>query len=98
MAYCIHYNSICFKTPIREKKRVIFPRAATALVLVFAILAGVVLCSGNSLCKYLLPGDPKVTEEALCGFTEDIRNGIPLADAAEVFCRKILDNAVLMYE
>lgn len=38
----------------------------------------------------LLPGDKETTQEAVTAFVEDVRQGVPIPDAFQAFCREIV--------
>ena len=48
---------------------------------------------GEVLWHWMLPGDPAVTEAALSGLVDQIRDGDDFSQAMTVFCRVILDGA-----
>lgn len=55
-------------------------------------LAFVALPTGKSIImKYLIPGDTKVTTDAVDTLVEQIRSGEDLDAAVEVFCETVLN-------
>ena len=98
MPYCIQYDHEGVKKTIADNKPVKPPKVLIVAVMVIAIFVGLLSCSYGRLYRYLLPGDPDITETALGVFAENVANGYSFMDAAEVFCRTILDNASVCYE
>ena len=91
MGYRITYGQTVMKTDLltERKKSTVKKWICSALlcgVLVFALSSG-------TIRRYLLPGDPVVTERALRELASDIYSGEKVSDAVTAFCREILDNA-----
>ena len=92
MAYRIEYDTRMGKFEIRSsKKRSLFPlffAAAFSLFLIFTFLfwdAG-----ADCIRSVLIPGEDAETLEALRNLTQDMRQGIPLGEAVEAFCRDLI--------
>ena len=85
---------ICYTTggaAVRHKKNNSMFLVATALCLV-AVLTAVCLFSDTcrAFAGELLPWTKPEVQEAVGELCEDIRQGRPLWDAAEAFCREVL--------
>jgi len=91
MGYRITYGQTLRKTnlPTNQKKTTMKKWIYFALVCVLLVFA----LSFGTVRRYLLPGDPVVTERALRELVSDLRTGEKVSDAVTAFCREILDNA-----
>ena len=69
------------------KRKWIIPVAA------FLILTAVLFSRVDALRRFLLPGDPDVTQAAITTMVEDLKTGEPLYDTVTAFCREIIQNA-----
>lgn len=57
------------------------------------LIVGILWIKLNGVPDFLIPGDPVVTKEASAVLIADIKEGIPVENAVETFCRSILDGA-----
>ena len=55
-----------------------------------AAIISIALLSHEKVQQFLIPGVDSVTKQAFAVFTEALRNGEPMIDAAEAFCREII--------
>lgn len=85
MSYCVQYGNSSPNKP---------PNWTPLLVCITAVLLFTALCvhpSGREVVyDYLFPGGGKTAGQALETMAEDLRQGGPLSDAVESFCREIL--------
>ena len=94
MGYRIDYS----KGPAK-RHRFVFTQSRKAAIKLSAITAalllalGLIVCNGDAVKDFLLPGDPAVTENALQDMVTDIRAGDDMRDAFAAFCQKILEGA-----
>lgn len=81
----------------RGKKRAIrnpkVKKWAILAVCAAIIVSGTIAWSKGRifLRDLILPGDEAVTEHALQGLVDDLRDGHSMSDAMEVFCKEIID-------
>ena len=79
----------------RDKKRYRVPQKPwkKPVICLFVAMCAIVLChiSGlaGALWRFLLPGDPAVTEAALLNMVENISDGASLSDSVTAFCQQI---------
>lgn len=94
MGYRIDYGS--FK-PAKSKKKINIPRViamTTGFLAAFFLATGLFWESGRQkLQRFLLPGDPDVTGQALETMISQIKDGEPLSDAVTAFCKEVIDGA-----
>ncbi len=88
MAYRIDYDSARSKRfPTEKRKKVpLWLPVLMALVILTAAF-------WKSIYPLLLPGDPDVTAWAISGFTQDIKEGDSFYQAAQTFCKTVLEGA-----
>lgn len=93
MGYMIQYNPeenkrYPSRVSVRSKKvwRIIFIAVCAALVILAAK-------HKSALRRWLLPGDPTVTEAAINGLVTDIRDGATGGEAIAAFYREIISHA-----
>lgn len=95
MGYQIQYGSTVIKKHLRDKTD---PHKSLLLIIgavcLCCILAFSVFQHRDLIWEWILPGDPQITKAALTTFWENIRCGIPVGDAIEVFCKEILSGAM----
>lgn len=91
MSYRIVYGKQTRRYSVRR-----FPQKKAIIYIVFAavLIVGLRLTGiGTAIWRFLLPGDPAVTEAALIGIIENLRGGSDLGETITVFCREILHGA-----
>lgn len=91
MSYRISYGQTIIRTELPKvrnggKLYKIMLISCICLIIMTAVFS-------SNFRKCLLPGNPEVTEKALVGLVEDLKDGEPLYDSITVFCRQILENA-----
>ena len=93
MSYRIEYGT-AVPVKFQETKRKSHVRTLTALcILLFALGVGKFWPDGRQvLQKYLLPGEPTVTEAALSGLMSDLTQGTDLEQAMLTFCQQIIEH------
>ena len=93
MSYRIEYGT-AVPVKFQEKKRRSHGRTLTALcILIFGLGVGEFWPDGKQvLQKFLLPGEPSVTEQAFSDMVSDLTDGATLESAMVAFCHQILDN------
>ena len=93
MSYRIEYGT-AVPVKFQEKKRKSHVRILTALfILLFVLGVGEFWADGKQvLQKFLLPGEPSVTEQAFSDMVSDLTDGAALEEAMVAFCHQILDN------
>ena len=91
MSYRIEYGT-AVPVKFQRKKRKSHVRMLTALcILLFALGVGKFWPDGRQvLRKFLLPGEPSVTEQAFVTIVSDLTEGVALEDALLTFCHQIL--------
>lgn len=91
MSYRITYGKQPRKYTRRHfsHKKAIICAACAIILLISLHLSGI----GAAIWRFLLPGDPAVTEAALFGIIENLRSGADLSDTVTVFCKEILNGA-----
>ena len=90
MGYRISYENGVIRKETRQKPRIKWKK--WALCVSTAALA-VTLCLPRGrlwVRDLVLPGDAEVTAAALEGMVCDLRDGEPMGEALEAFCREIL--------
>ena len=97
MSYRIEYGT-AMPAKFQQKKRKSYVRALTALcILFFSLGVGKIWPDGRQvLQKFLLPGEPSVTEQAFSTMVSDLTDGVSLEDAMVVFCQQILEHGKKM--
>ena len=91
MGYRITYGQDVIKSKLPpDRSKVVFRRIILAVLACVALLLAL---SSATIRRYLLPGDPVVTERALQGLVSDLRSGEKVFDAVTAFCQEILNNA-----
>ena len=90
MSYRITYGKRIIKDHIliNERKH---RKSAYVIILTLLLLSAVYF--KDKIYKFILPGNPQVTEKALHELVTDIQEGEPVGDAVTAFCRLIIDNA-----
>lgn len=84
MGYTINYSpETAHKFPVKKSPKISVPWVLTGAAL-FLLLAGG--------WKWLLPGNPDVTQAAITNLVEDVQSGAPVGDAVTAFCREIIDS------
>ena len=84
MGYTIRYSpETAHKFPVKKEKMLSLPWLLTGAAL-FLLLAGG--------WKWLLPGEPAVTQTAITHLIEDVQAGAPVGDAVTAFCREIIES------
>ena len=87
MGYLIRYES-----EKKKKSRKWFMTAVCFLI--FCYSTAVFLPEKWSDAKdFLIPGDAEITKSAYDSFSRQMKAGVPLEDALEIFCREILEGA-----
>lgn len=90
MGYRITYEPVK-KVRGAEKRHSSTAALAGLFFLVFLLLVNLFWPQGaQTLRELILPGDGAVTAAALEEFAEDLGSGLPIAAAAEDFCRRII--------
>ena len=93
LSYRIEYAENAKRKPIDlvspKKKKQLFSLLFVAITAVIFIL----LSQSEFVCRFVLPGDPLITEQALTSLTDNIRSGRPLGEAAFAFCQEIIAGA-----
>ena len=92
MSYAIEYNS-GHSRKTQLKKRKLFIKKKTHLVTLGVIAALVVLLHINAIRKWLLPGDPEVTERAVGVMVDELKSGDSLQEAFDAFCKEVISGA-----
>lgn len=93
MGYSIQYLSVGKKKyPTKSKKdwKLRQVAAVTGLVLLAAVMN--IKTIREQLFRFLLPGDPVITQAGLAQLVEDVRQGEPVAVALTDFCVFIVEN------
>lgn len=91
MSYRIVYGKQTQRYSVRR-----FPHRKSVVYIVCTLLLFVCLhVTGVSaaIWRFLLPGDPAVTEAALIGMIQDISGGSDLSNSITAFCKEILNGA-----
>ena len=92
MSYKIRYNQHGYGYRFTPKLLHINRRNLVYLLCAIAIVASVYALHFDSVRRCFLPGNPEVTEAALTGFVEDLKNGESVDTAVVAFCQEIIDN------
>lgn len=90
MGYRITYENGFIRKELIRNRRLSLELWGTGLSV--AVLAVSLLVPRGRLWvrNLLLPGDEEITVAALEGMVEDLRDGEPLGEAVESFCREII--------
>ena len=93
MSYRIEYGT-AVPVKFQEKKRKSHVRTLTALcILIFSLGVGKFWPEGRQvLHKFLLPGEPSVTEQAFVTMVSDLSDGVKPEEALVAFCQQILEH------
>lgn len=90
MAYRITYENKTIKKDLcNVKYKVNIKRICSILTVTIMLIT----FFHSKVRRFLLPGDPEVTERALNNMVTNIKNGEQFVDALTDFCEEILDNA-----
>ena len=91
MSYHITYGKDISRYPLSVKpwKKPVIYAAIALTVIIIAHVTGF----SAAIWRFLLPGDPAVTETALLGMLENITGGASLSDAVTAFCQEIVHGA-----
>ena len=90
MGYRIVYHGSEAKKTQAKRKRFCKKRIAIGVIVV---LLGAVIAIPkvrNGMRDLLLPGDEQITLAALEGMVADLKEGEPISEALETFCREII--------
>lgn len=91
MGYRIQYEYSAVKKSLNEQttryKSFLYVIACLCVCCVIAFAA---MRYRNMIWNLMLPGDPEITRNALSMLSENIREGMPVKEAIEVFCKEIL--------
>ncbi len=94
MAYTVQYTAVGNKKyPMKIKKA---SKLRTAAVVACFLLLLTVLNIGTvreQIARFLLPGNPEVTQVGFSQLVEDVKRGEPVADALAEFCVFVVENA-----
>lgn len=87
MSYRIVYgkDKNRYRQPQKPWKKPVICAAMALCAIVFCHLSGIT----DALWRFLLPGDPAVTEAALLSMVENITGGASLSDSVTAFCQQI---------
>lgn len=88
MSYQIRYTGACV---VKQNKKYRKPNLKLAIAICSALLF-IGLLQIESVRNFLIPGNPEVTKSAFKSFTQELRAGEKLSDAAAVFCRQIIES------
>ena len=92
MAYQIQYKTVGHKKYAKYKPSFRKPGKRFWVLLAAAILL-ITALAGEPIKRFLLPGNPEITEQALSDMLEDLQAGAPLGETVTAFCVEILKNA-----
>jgi len=73
-----------------ERRSRMWPYVLGAAVMMAVCLYGF---AGDLLARFLLPGDPEITGQALDTMVEGLNSGQSLTEAITAFCQEIVANA-----
>lgn len=94
MGYNIRYGQSMTKEFVDESKWRGVHTRFTVLIAVIALIIAVALSDGGAaLRKWILPGDPTVTEQAVQTFMDELSDGAGFRDAVAAFCEGVLNGA-----
>lgn len=95
MAYRIEYDTKAGKFEIRQDRQgSLFPMLLAVCFGLFVLLTFCFWEAGADFIRsVLIPGEDAATLEALRNLTADMRDGIPLGEAVEAFCRELIHGA-----
>lgn len=93
MGYRVVYGAM---PPVKRRKSKLRLQALTAaFLLAFALTVRQAWPEGQEMLRrFLLPGEPTVTEEAFRNMISDLQGGEPLADAVTAFCAQIVEYGI----
>ena len=92
MGYCIAYDEKTGAMEVRRRRRINKKLVLGFIAIALAVTVVAIPKSRRALKTALLPGDGAVTEQALQGLVEDLRQGSSVSQAVEAFCREIIAN------
>ena len=95
MGYRIQYSDTVKRRTFYERdqsnvKLILFV-SALCLCFVFVFVA---VQYRNTIWRWILPGDPEITQAAITAFEKNIRSGVSVGEAINVFCKEILEGAM----
>lgn len=94
MGYRISYEPIK-KLRGAEKRRTRIGALVGIFFLLFLLMVNLFWAEGAAVLRELvMPGDAAVTALALEEMSENLKEGIPLQEAVEGFCRSIWENGI----
>ena len=94
MGYQIQYGTAMVKTHVPERKGNKFLRKYAKIVVAgVVVLLAIFFCSREAVQDFLIPGNSQVTREAISKLLSDLKDGEPLSNSIEVFCREIVNGA-----
>lgn len=93
MGYRVEYEPVPrYKRTVKRSSR-LGTLTILSFLLFMLLVNGLNLRGKEVLQKLFIPGDAAVTGQAFSSFVEDLQMGDPFSDAAEAFCRTILEGA-----
>lgn len=96
MAYRIQYGKFpqfSTKNHFTTKKYTVAIISAITAIMILIFITIPQIKTG--VLDLLLPGDAGVTGSAISAFADDLKNGVPVGEAASAFCKSIINNAEL---
>ena len=94
MGYQIQYGAVMVKKHIPERKKLsVSQKISGILFVVLFIFLAIIFGSREGVQDFLIPGNSRVTREAMSKMVTDLREGEPLSDSFEAFCREIVSSA-----
>lgn len=94
MGYCMVYDSDKKQRESRSGSGTRILLMTIGFLMAFVMTVNRLWPAGRTLLQnVLLPGDSEVSGQALSELTENLREGLSVAEAVEAFCRDILENA-----
>ena len=94
MGYRIEYDDFGGKYEISQERHSRFPLLLTVCVIVFVLGTAVFWPEGTEkLREWIIPGEDGATAQAFEIMRENLRNGVPVGEAVEAFCRHVIHGA-----
>lgn len=91
MGYAIQYDTAATKKYPMKRRNISLKGKKVCLAVVSIILIAVLL-QFSAVRRFLLPGDPVVTERAITKMVDELQAGDGLQEAITTFCREVINN------
>lgn len=93
MGYRIEYGDVFTKEIIADPPAKRKPIHILVLLTTVCVILFILFSADGKVRDILIPGNAEVTQRAVSGFVDDIKEGEQVKDAITAFCVEIIENA-----